>query len=77
MAKGAIRKSNHSLNLSLLILLSYLRATLPDGEFSRATWRGWETEHGPDLSLEAHTWATRLLLGFSFFLSRTRCLGCL
>lgn len=31
MAKGATSKSNHFLNMSLLILLSYLRATLPDG----------------------------------------------
>lgn len=40
MAKGATSKSNHSLNLSLLILLSYLGATLSDGEFSGSTWRG-------------------------------------
>ncbi|XP_076782916.1 histocompatibility antigen 60b-like [Arvicanthis niloticus] len=31
MAKGATSKSNHSLNLSLLILMSYLGATLSDG----------------------------------------------
>ncbi|XP_021010861.1 histocompatibility antigen 60b-like, partial [Mus caroli] len=31
MAKGATSKSNHCLNLSLFILLSYLGTTLPDG----------------------------------------------
>lgn len=40
MAKGATSKSGHSLNLSLLILLSYLGTTLSDGEFPGSTWRG-------------------------------------
>ena len=77
MAKGATSKSNHSLSLSFVILLSYLGATLPDGEFSGAVWRGWVTEHGHGLSLEAHTWATGLPLGLFFFPSRTRHLGSL
>lgn len=40
MAKGATSKCNHSLTLSLLVLLNSLGTMQVDGEFSGSAWSG-------------------------------------
>lgn len=65
MAKGATRKLNHSLNLSLLVLLNFLGTTLSTGVFPGSTWMGVGALN-KDLakSGSSQSWVAKKLLGF-------------